>query len=236
LVYTWLKNAQYLLLPGTCLLCRAPSRRQSDLCAPCEDALCVDWHSCRHCGLPSPVAVSYCGRCSARPHAFDRCVALGPYQPPLSTLINRYKHHRGLAEGRVLAELLAGRIPTLYQGDALPRQLVPVPLHWRRQWLRGFNQADLLARRLGSRLQIATDGHCLQRARATPRQQGLGRRRRQANLRGAFLLRAPPGASHVALVDDVVTTGATADALAGLLLAAGCQRVDVWCLARTPRP
>lgn len=234
MVYQWLQLAQRQLLPGRCILCQAATGRPRDICAPCEADLLSPRPACRHCGLPTPAAAPSCGACAARPFAFARCVPLGCYTAPLDRLIGRFKYRRQPAAGRVLAELLIPRVLEHYGAESLPEALLPVPLHWWRQWRRGFNQAHLLARYLGEPLDLPVAGSCLRRTRPTPRQQALDRRQRQANLRGAFALRGPPPALHLALVDDVVTTGATADSLARLLRAAGAERVDVWCLARTP--
>lgn len=234
MVYQWLQVAAHQLLPGRCILCRAATGRALDLCSPCEADLLRPRPACRHCGLATPVDAPSCGACAARPFAFARCVPLGCYSAPLDGLIRRFKVQRQPAVGRVLTQLLVPRLRQHYGAETMPAALLPVPLHWQRQWRRGFNQSYLLARDLSGPLGIPLDAACLRRSRPTPSQQGLDRRRRQANLRGAFELTAPPPAPHLALVDDVVTTGATADSIARLLLAAGVERVDLWCLARTP--
>ena len=119
-------------------------------------------------------------------------------------------------------------------GWPLPERLLPVPLHPARLRQRGYNQSLELARPLSRQLDIALDRSCFQRILNTPPQADLPRRQRLHNLRGAFRLSPPPEARHVALVDDVVTTGSTVNELARLLLRAGVQRIDVWAVARTP--
>lgn len=233
MVYSWLKNIQFALLPGRCIICEGNSRRQLDLCHRCQDLLCATWTRCQHCALPTPQDVDWCGHCTRRPFHFTRCIALAPYRQPIDRLISALKYHHHLAAGKVTASLLAEQIPAQYRGDTLPERLIPVPLHWRRQWRRGFNQAYYLAHRLQDRLDIPLQNHLVTRVRHTPRQTALDRSRRQKNLKKAFRIRHPVPGEHLALVDDVVTTGATANLLAALLLENGASRVDVWCLART---
>jgi ComF family protein len=139
-----------------------------------------------------------------------------------------------MAIAKVLAELLSHRLHKHYQHDPRPTLVLPVPLHWRRQWRRGFNQAHFLAAQLSRQLNIPLQSDCLARSHATQPQQGMQRRQRLRNLSHAFNVMASPRGRHIALVDDVVTTGATANLLSRMLLEHGAERVDVWCLARTP--
>jgi ComF family protein len=234
MVYSWLKNIQYTLLPGCCVLCADSTERNIDLCTRCETTLSEPWARCQHCALPCPIDVAACGHCSTRAFHFNRCEALAPYQAPIDQLIGAFKHRRKLAPGKILAYLLAKRLTQRYRDDDWPDHLIPVPLHWRRQWRRGFNQSHYLATQLSSHLHIPVAENWLVRHRATPSQQGLNRRQRQANLQHAFLIKQRPTlSSHVALIDDVLTTGSTCNLLATLLLEQGVERVDVWCLART---
>ena len=233
MVYSWLKNTQFALFPGRCVLCSEATGRHLDLCCACEAMLVKPWARCRQCALPCPTEVQQCGQCSQQTRHFTRSEALTLYQTPVDELIGALKYRRHTAPGRILAELLCAQLRVRYQDDQWPDGLLPVPLHWRRQWHRGFNQAHFLAVVLGKRLQIPVAGDILVRQRATPKQQGLNQRQRQTNLKRAFRVTRAPDAAHVALIDDVVTTGATCNELAALLLHKGASRVDVWCLART---
>ncbi|MGF0242543.1 ComF family protein [Rhodococcus sp. IEGM1300] len=154
-------------------------------------------------------------------------------------MITRFKHSAKWPFGHLLAELLAHFLQHRFDED-LPRPdaLIPVPLATKRLRQRGFNQAAMLARWLGARLDIACDESLLLRIQDTSAQQELNAEARKKNLRNAFAL-APSAFiknRHLALIDDVLTTGATAQALARLLMDAGAARVDVYCLARTPKP
>jgi ComF family protein len=116
--------------------------------------------------------------------------------------------------------------------------LVPVPLHWRRRWRRGYNQSALLSHELKRHCpalgSIEIVGNLLRRHRATAPQSGMTARARQRNLRGAFTVHRPCDNLRLAVVDDVLTTGATAAAAASALRSAGADHVEIWCLARTP--
>ena len=235
MVYSWLKNIQFALLPGRCVLCRANSDRQLDLCAPCQAMLTRSWPQCHHCGLPTPGDTEFCGACVNQSFYFRHCIALAVYQHPLDKLIQNFKYQRQMAVGKVLAELLSQRLLQHYQRQQPPDIVVPVPLHWRRQWRRGFNQAHFLADSLAHHLHIPLQSDCLARQQPTSPQQGMHRNERLRNLRHAFNVVAAPRGRRIALVDDVVTTGATANLLSRMLIEHGAEQVDVWCLARTPQ-
>ena len=141
--------------------------------------------------------------------------------------------------GRLLGELLSHHLQHAFsEGLTRPDLLLPVPLSSRRLRQRGFNQAGMLARWLSQSLQLTLNEHLLQRRQDTPAQQQLSAAQRRRNLRQAFELAADGQVNglHLAVVDDVLTTGATAESIARLLRKAGAARVDVYCLARTPKP
>lgn len=154
-------------------------------------------------------------------------------------MISRFKHHSQWPLGHLLARQLGMALQHRYaEGLPRPERLLPVPLARGRLRQRGFNQAGMIAQWLSADLGVPCDQRLLQRPHDTPAQQTLGAKARQRNLRRAFSLSAGAQVEgqHLAVVDDVLTTGATAQALASLLLKAGAQRVDIYCLARTPKP
>ena len=222
-----------------CLLCDECAEQSYPLCVACEQELpWLDEH-CLRCALPLPMAGLTCAECSRRPPAFDQVVAPWHYGFPLDTLVSRFKHESRWPVGRLLAELLGHALRERFaEGLPRPQLLVPVPLARRRLRKRGFNQAAMLAHWLSSQLSIRCEAGALMRTRDTPAQQGLDAKARLGNLREAFAL--TPGHSlvdaHIALVDDVMTTGATARAIAEVLRRAGARRIDVYCLARTAKP
>jgi ComF family protein len=232
-VYIWLKNNQH------CLLCAEPADEHIPICMACETELPWLGDHCQTCALPLTGAGLTCGQCQEHPPAFERVATPWTYSFPLDTLITRFKHSAKWPFGRLLGELLAQFLQHRFDEDLnRPDALVPVPLAAKRLRQRGFNQAAMLARWLGANLDIPCDETLLLRIQDTSAQQDLNADARKKNLRHAFAL--TPGAHikgrHLALVDDVLTTGATAQALARLLMEAGAARVDVYCLARTPKP
>lgn len=233
LVYKCINISQH------CLLCDEPADQAYPLCTECEHALpWLDDH-CIRCALPLPMAGLTCGHCSRYRPAFDHVVAPWYFGFPIDTLVSRFKHHSQWPLGRLMACLLGQALSHRFaEGLAKPDQLLPVPLAARRLRRRGFNQAALLARWLSAQVNIPCNEQLLRRPRDTPAQQPLGAKARQRNLRQAFGL-APDArldGLHLAIIDDVLTTGATAQAIATLLRKAGARRVDVYCLARTPKP
>lgn len=227
-VYRWGSRLLDALFPPQCRLCGDPAAGAFRLCAPCERDLPWLGSACGQCARPG-TAITPCGRCQRRPPAFDSTVALFHYRPPVDYLLKRLKFSAELAVAPLLAELLAGHLAA--HAAPLPEALVPVPLHRGRLRERGFNQAALLAGRLGRQLGLpVTTGLCVRR-RATEPQSLLSPVARRLNLRRAFAVRGTPPA-HVAVVDDVMTTGHTAGELARTLKQAGALRVDVWVIAR----
>lgn len=234
-------NTLRALLPSRCQLCGGASQRTLPLCSDCEIDLPWLNHCCTRCAIPlAPQVIlpesGECGTCLHRPPPWRHCVAAFEYAAPINRLVSNYKHRGNLTNGRILAELLAERIldqaGNLYS-DKLPDLLIPVPLHWRRQLMRGFNQSYDLTRLLSRQLGIPySHRHCRKR-HATKPQHNLPRAERARNLRNAFDIRGTLNGLTVALVDDVVTTGSTAAALAAKLRKAGAEQVDVWCVART---
>lgn len=223
----WVDEMLGALWPPRCVLCGGAAE-PDNLCSGCRADLPWQRTGCLRCAEPLPGVVQACGACIRQPPPFEATAAALAYRPPITTLVQRFKYRADLAAGRALAAAMAERAR---RADR-PQLLVPVPLHWTRQLKRGFNQAELLA------LDLAASGGppvhgLLRRARRTPAQSNLAAGRRRANVRGAFQCRPlPPGLRHVALVDDVMTTGATLAECARTLKRAGVQRVDVWVAAR----
>ena len=228
------------LLPNHCYLCGAPSNEF--LCSGCAEDLPTASRGCHCCALPlASAAVSsdspssagarewLCGECLSEPKPFATTVAAFTYSHPIDFLINRFKHQRHFRCGEHLSEHLTPLIRDRYRH--LPDVLLPVPLHWTRSWTRGFNQCDVIAQHLHRQLQIPVL-HCCRRLKRNPRQQGLKRKVRLRNLRRAFAVCGDVTGKHIAVIDDVMTTGATVTELARCLLKAGATQVDIWVLAR----
>jgi ComF family protein len=230
------------LAPCACQLCAQASDRGLALCDPCLQSLASNSRACPHCALPCVVDSALpCGQCQQRPPAFSSATVPYLYVHPLDGFIKQLKFSAGLHQLPVLAELMSGPVARALHLHGRPDKVVPVPLHWRRQWRRGFNQASQLALQLCRHplLQawsLQVDDRLCTRRRATAAQHGLERSQRQLNIARAFVCSAGVSGLHLAIVDDVMTTGATVEALAREFLRQGASRVDVWCCARTPPP
>ena len=233
-VYIWLKNIQ------SCLICDECTESAEAVCSACETQLPWLMEQCERCALPLPMDGLICGQCQKQPTAFHQVVAPWTYSFPVDTLISRFKHQARWPLGHLLARLLGQHLQHRFDNGELERPdcLLPVPMARKRLRERGFNQALMLARWLSHALDSPFDEHALLRPHETVAQQDLDAKTRKRNLLNAFAL--APGiqvaGQHLALVDDVLTTGATAHSLARLLINAGARQVDVYCLARTPKP
>ena len=225
-----LKNLQFALLPGNCLLCGLATRRAMDLCEPCEQNLPWNLLACAACALPIQ-GVGLCDLCLDRKPVFDAVCAPFLYRDQIARLLSRAKFKAGLTDLALVSELCADRFAL---ERPAPDVLIPVPLSWRRMAARGFNQSALLARHYGRRLRIPVRHGALKRRRHTMAQSGLTRRARLRNVAGAFEAGCDLSGKRVALVDDVFTTGATALAASKVLRKAGASRISVWVCARTP--
>ncbi len=220
-------------LSNQCVLCG----RQADtgLCPHCHQELerhcALSGPLCR-CALPGPGLDpgALCGRCLDRPPGFAASYCAWAYRFPLDRLLNAYKHRGRLTVERALETLVRTQPLPWPEADLI----CPLPAHWRRRWWRGFDQAERLAASLGRRWRRPVVP-VLTRARATRHQQGRSRATRVRNLRHAFRADGRARGRRILLVDDVMTTGASARAAARALGEAGAEEVRVWVLARTLR-
>ncbi len=232
LIKTW-QQLQHFVLPWRCLLCGAAGDHDIDLCADCAAELPRNRSCCVRCALPLVTPAVMCGECQRRAPPWDAAWAPFRYGWPLDRLESRYKFGADLAAGRVLSALWR-REPCPID---LPQLLLTVPLHRSRLRQRGYNQALELGRPLARELGVPLRHDVLQRLRRTDAQTELDAIGRRRNVRGAFSLHAGVELpAHVAILDDVMTTGATLAECARVLKRAGVQRLDVWALARAPSP
>lgn len=226
-----------LLYPPTCIACQAATGEPHGLCAGCWSGIrFIERPYCERLGTPfavdlgqpllSPAAI-------ADPPVFGRARAVAEYDGTASLLVHRLKYNDRLELARALGTMMA-RAGAELLADA--DVIVPVPLHRWRLWRRRFNQAMALAARISAESGVTCDPFLLARVKRTRRQVGLTRAQRQDNLQGAF--RVPPEAraglkgKRVLLVDDVLTTGATANAASRALLRGGAAAVDILAFAR----
>jgi ComF family protein len=222
--------------PGQCAVCR--SRNLQAVCAPCVAQFAPAVPRCARCGLRVGVAVPVCGACLADPPPFDACVVACHYAFPWDRVISGFKFNARLEWGAILARLLAraGR----RSGRDRPAFVVPVPLAPGRLAERGYNQSWELASRLARSVGCQADAQWLRRPVDGAHQARLTLAQRLDNVRGAFVVstsrRHLLRDRHVAVVDDVMTSGATLREAASALRRAGAARVDAWVLERTPAP
>jgi ComF family protein len=174
----------------------------------------------------------YCGECLKKPPDYDTTIAPLIYQDAVVSLITRLKFYHNFAAARLFAELIADRAIARYSISERPKVLIPVPLHTKRLRLRGYNQATLLANHLAKLTKIPVNRHFCRRIHHTLPQSKTSADLRHSNLLGAFAIGKASEAEHVALIDDVMTTGATVGTLSQVLKAQGVKRVSVWCIAR----
>lgn len=232
----WLDHHPGPVVPTLCAVCRGWAERR--VCSECAARHAARTPRCAVCAIDVQPGIVTCGACLSRPPAFDKSVAAVRYDYPWDRLAQSFKFHDGLD----LASVMAAQIGAAVAHADLPASdwIVPVPLSDSRLRERGYNQAWELARRVARRSHGRADARLLLRVKDTAHQADLPRDRRTANVRGAFMV-APGRATElrgavVAVVDDVMTTGATAEEIARTLKQAGAASVQIWAYARTPLP
>ena len=224
------KSLLHRLFPATCRLCLDPGQRPAlDLCRACEDDFPLNRPACIACAMPLPQSHAPCGACGGRHPEFEAAFVPYRYEFPLVELIHLLKFGGEIASARILGTVLGRRLAE--RGRPQVDAIVPVPLFHAREARRGYNQAREIAVFAAAELRLPVLHRLARRVRDTAEQAKLPAAERRLNLRDAFALRAPPP-PRVAIVDDVLTTGATAASLAAALRAGGCRRVEIWAVAR----
>lgn len=231
MVYKWLNNIHYKLFPAHCMLCGDKGDHGLDLCQPCRNDLPGLARSCPVCALPLESSEPLvCGECLQNPPDYQRTFSALRYAPPLIPLITGLKFKQQLAPARLLGQLLADEITH----NDLPRPdvLIPVPLHPKRIHERGFNQSIEIARVVARQHKLPMDIDICQRIRHTLPQMGLDATSRRKNIRGAFGLSKTCHYKHIAIIDDVITTGNTVKEIATLFAKNGVEQIQVWSISR----
>lgn len=232
-----LETAVRLLFPDRCVICGKIVTDGAACCPDCVDKIvfCRDGRMCKKCSRPVPEGQLLCRDCLIHPHYFTACFSAALYEGELRRCLLRYKfynhpeYHRGYAR-LILSHLLSF--------DALPRfgAVLGVPLSKQRLRQRGYGQAELIARAVAKGLRAPFYKNCVRKNRHTPAQSTLTYQERLKNLSGAFFVEKPELIRNqtILLVDDVFTTGATADEIAKILLKAGAKEIYVTTVAVTP--
>lgn len=223
-------------LPARCAGCGAIVDEVNSFCPECWKQIeFLGTGGCERCGMPLQATdAEHCGACLARPPRMARIRAAVAYDDLTRGLVLRLKYGRKVALARAMARYMAPLLDPLPPGSLL----VPVPLHRRRLWQRGFNQAGIIAKELSKRLGTPVESAALRRIKRTPSLKGLSRLQRRRTVAGAFRANEglELGGRTVVLVDDVFTTGSTANSCARVLQRAGAERVEFVSFARVVRP
>lgn len=216
-------------IPAVCILCHQYYRNAPSICLPCRDVLVPISTGCSICRLPLPDSeFLQCGYCIKHKPAFDAVFSAYSFEEPLRTLLHEFKYQQGLHLRNLMTQLMLDALPTHF---IKPDCLVPIPMHPNRIRQRGFNQSAELARLLARKLGIPLAKHLCAKTINTAAQASLNGKSRRQNLKGAFSAK-PSKMRHIMLIDDLLTTGSTANELASTFKQQGVTRVDIWCLAR----
>ena len=198
-------------------------------CNACEKDFLRQTARCPQCAKEN-INSTLCGRCLNNPPPFSKTIVLFGYKYPAKKLIHAFKFKKHAELSSLFANKLVERIELQ---DKLPDCLIPVPLHSRRQAERGYNQSLELAKHLGKSLKIEVNTSICKRIINTDPQSKLPIKSRKKNVKNAFSLDKDNVPNHIAIIDDVVTTGSTINEIAQLFNKAGCEQIDIWAIART---
>jgi len=216
-----------------CFICHDHCTDAYPICLECKQNLPFLLKSCEQCAAPLESKVdNRCGHCLTHVKSYERTIALFDYQPPINSFIIQLKFAQRLALGSFLGELLATKLIESYQQQALPTCILPVPLHASRLKERGFNQAVVIAKPIAKQLNIPIAHHIIHRIKATAPQSQLPKNKRRRNIKDAFRVQLTSDLEHIAVLDDVITTGVTVHELCSQLKINGIQRIDVWAVAK----
>lgn len=232
----FIRHLSHLLLPQHCIFCHIDTREAYPICRPCQQELPILPHHCLKCAQnlsPGNEIELVCGSCLQSPPPFHRIYTLFPYKPPITQLIINLKFRHQLGNARALGLLMAEKaLYHWYSHSSLPDLLIPTPLHPLRLKERGFNQSLEIAKAVAHALHLPIDRFGIKRIRLTASQSSLPAKQRLNNVKGAFSTTINYKGLHVAIIDDVVTTGHTISEISQVLKQAGAARIDVWCCAR----
>ena len=236
MVNNWLNSVPFWLFPPCCVLCNGPGQVSLDLCISCQrDIPWLDL-TCLRCGWPIDSSQDFrqCGHCLDQALPYDRAISLLEYRWPVDQMVIELKFEKNRAHARVLGSLMAQLLPHHYNDQPLPKLITCVPMHPDRLRERGFNQAHLIARQVSRILGIPYAPQIARRTRHSKAQSGLTAQQRAANIAGCFDCDLPSqGASSIAIIDDVFTTGSTVGELSKQFRKTGVERIDIWTVART---
>ncbi len=225
---------------ANCLLCLAPCPLTEGICRDCLTSLPRLGLACQKCREPlssfhpSEDEQLLCRRCQQRPRPYQDCIIGLQYSTPVAQMVHKLKYQRQLSYLKPLTRHLRHELEQHYRDKPWPEALLPVPIHWWKLRQRGFNQAQLIAKQLSRELGIPLLHRPIRKLATRASQAHLGAAARQHNSQQAYRIDKHISQQHIAVVDDVMTTGATVDAVCRVLQNQQTYTIDIWCIARTP--
>lgn len=230
------KKAVKFSYPATqCLQCRCMQKSQiANICDHCYAQLQRLQNCCLRCAKPAPKPVNTCGNCLNSRSKIDQVLIPCIYTKPIDKWLKRLKDQRRFENLPICTALMLEKLQGLSNIDFI----MPIPIHWTKRLIRGYNQTELLAKSLGKQLDIPVCNHVITRSKKVRSQRGLKKKERIQNQRNSFSIKNRPilYKKHVLLVDDIFTTGATAEQAAIVIKNAGAARITLITVARTPEP
>ena len=220
----------------SCIICRRTT--QQPLCEACFRCLPHHTHACYQCGNPLMTPIMYdniCGQCLSQPPAFSRTVAPFKYEGHIQSWILSLKFNRCIRQAKLLANLFSRQLENHYKHTTQPSLIIPIPLHQQRQQHRGYNQAQCIAYHVSKITGIPINDSLLIRHKPTQAQAKTNLKQRKNNVSKAFVCDNTPLPQHIALLDDVMTSGNTLNEACKTLKKAGAQHIDNWVIARSYR-
>jgi len=226
----WLNIIQSIFYPYTCFICNQAGENELDLCEKCHNNLNPLGQSCKICGIAMHTEQPHtCGRCLRKTPYYDNVTTLYKYDEISKQLIQALKFNSKYSCARTMGRLMSDHF---HHHDTLPDAILAVPLHKKRRRERGFNQAQLIAQHIHQQLDIPLLNNACTRTVNTASQTTLKAKERRKNLNNAFSYNNPHTLNSVAVIDDVVTTGSTANEIARTLKRSGVKYVEIWAFAR----
>jgi ComF family protein len=226
----WLNKIQQIFYPYTCFICNEAGDNDLDLCVKCRSNLKAIGTTCRICGIAMHTERSLtCGRCLAKKPHFDSIITLYEYDETSKQLIQALKFNSKHNCARTMGRLMSAGFR---HHGTLPDAILAVPLHKKRLRDRGFNQSQLIAQHLHQQLNIPLLNNTCTRTINTASQTTLKAKERRKNLSNAFSYNNQQFVNSIAVIDDVVTTGSTANEIAKTLKNAGVKHIEIWAFAR----
>lgn len=224
-----------------CLFCLQKTTDNQDICGACYQAIAVNHSSCQRCASPMEQIESHdkllCGNCLSHHYYYDQVISPYLYSEDIRYLITQLKYHKKIHFAKVLAELFI-RQNKINKEFLLPQLIIPMPMHSKRLRERGFNQALEISRFISSYYSLPVDYTSISRSRYTDLQAGLAASARQKNVSNAFTIKKPISCQYIAIIDDVMTTGSSANEVAKLIKSSYNKdlnkniQVDIWTIAR----